>query len=123
MILASCVVKITASATTEMLKLISLARTLFPFPVTQQVLERGQERYQIFCAVCHGLTGDGDGMVVRRGFRKPSSYYDTRLRSAPVGHFFDVMTNGWGAMPSYAQQIPATDRWAIIDNQNAGRAH
>ena|SRR5947209_1427062 len=88
--------------------------TVFPFPVTEQVLERGQGRYQIFCSVCHGMTGDGDGMVVRRGYRKPPSYYDPRLRGAPVGHFFDVMTNGWGAMPNYAQQIPATDRWAII---------
>jgi len=88
--------------------------TLFPFPVTEQVLERGQERYQIFCAVCHGMTGDGDGMIVRRGYRKPPSYYTPELRIAPVGHFFDVVTNGWGAMPNYAQQIPATDRWAII---------
>src|SRR2546423_727957 len=96
--------------------------TVFPFPVTQQVLERGRERYQIFCAVCHGLTGDGDGMVVRRGFRKPTSYYDPPLRSAAVGHFFDVMTNGWGAMPSYAQQIPATDRWAIIESIRALQA-
>ncbi len=88
--------------------------TLFPFPITQQVLERGQERYEIFCSVCHGMTGDGDGMVVRRGYRKPPSYYTGQLRNAPVGHYFDVITNGWGAMPNYAQQIPATDRWAII---------
>ncbi len=86
----------------------------FPFPITDQVLTRGKERYEIFCSVCHGLTGYGDGMIVRRGFRRAASYHDDRLRQAPVGHFFDVMTNGWGAMPSYASQIPAQDRWAII---------
>jgi mono/diheme cytochrome c family protein len=88
--------------------------TVFPFPVTREVVERGQERYQIFCAMCHGATGYGDGMIVRRGFRRPPSYHDDRLRSAPVGHFFDVITNGWGAMPKYAAQIPVQDRWAII---------
>jgi mono/diheme cytochrome c family protein len=86
----------------------------FPFPITEQVMTRGKERYEIFCSVCHGLTGYGDGMIVRRGFRRAASYHDDRLRQAPVGHFFDVMTNGWGAMPSYAAQIPAQDRWAII---------
>jgi mono/diheme cytochrome c family protein len=86
----------------------------FPFPITDEVLIRGKERYEIFCSVCHGLTGYGDGMIVRRGFRRAASYHDDRLRQAPVGHFFDVMTNGWGAMPSYAAQIPAQDRWAII---------
>ncbi|MFN2595846.1 MAG: cytochrome c [Pyrinomonadaceae bacterium] len=86
----------------------------FPFPVTRQVLDRGQERYQIFCSMCHGLTGYGDGMIVRRGFRRPPSYHDDRLRNEPVGHFFDVVTNGFGAMPDYAAQIPPEDRWAII---------
>lgn len=87
----------------------------FPFPITKQMLsERGQQRYDIFCSVCHGLTGEGDGMIVRRGFRTPPSFYEPRLREAPVGHFFDVVTNGWGAMPSYAAQIPVQDRWAII---------
>jgi mono/diheme cytochrome c family protein len=86
----------------------------FPFPVTKEVLDRGQERYQIYCAMCHGLTGYGDGMIVRRGFRRPPSYHDDRLRNEPVGHFFDVITNGWGAMPDYAAQIPPEDRWAII---------
>jgi mono/diheme cytochrome c family protein len=86
----------------------------FPFPITKEILDRGDERYQIFCTVCHGPTGDGDGMIVRRGFRKPPAYYEQRLRDAPVGHFFDVVTNGWGAMPSYASQIPVQDRWAII---------
>jgi mono/diheme cytochrome c family protein len=87
---------------------------VFPFPVTQQVLQRGQERYNIYCSVCHGMTGYGDGMIVRRGFRRPPSYHDPRLRDAPVGHFFDVITNGWGAMPDYSSQIPVQDRWAII---------
>jgi mono/diheme cytochrome c family protein len=86
----------------------------FPFPITEDILNRGQERFEIFCSVCHGLTGEGDGIVVRRGFRKPPSYHEQRLRDAPVGHFFDVMTNGWGAMPSYASQVPVEDRWAII---------
>lgn len=86
----------------------------FPFPVTKEVLDRGQERYQIFCSMCHGLTGYGDGMIVRRGYRRPPSYHDDRLRREPVGHFFDVVTNGWGAMPDYAAQIPPEDRWAII---------
>lgn len=86
----------------------------FPFPITPEILERGQERFQIYCSVCHGMTGQGDGMIVRRGFRKPPSYSEQRLREAPVGHFFDVVTNGWGAMPSYASQVPVRDRWAII---------
>jgi len=86
----------------------------FPFPVTEEVVDRGRERYEIFCTACHGLTGNGDGMVVRRGFRRAASFNDDRLRQAPVGHFFDAITNGWGAMPSYASQIPVQDRWAII---------
>jgi len=87
---------------------------VFPFPVTEETVTRGRERYEIFCSVCHGLTGNGDGMVVRRGFRRAASFNDDRLRQAPVGHFFDAMTNGWGAMPSYAAQIPVQDRWAIV---------
>lgn len=86
----------------------------FPFPVTQDVLNRGQERFQIFCSMCHGAEGKGDGMVVRRGYRQPPSYHTAQLRSAPVGHFFDVITNGWGSMPNYAAQIPVRDRWAIV---------
>ncbi|MDT5063431.1 MAG: hypothetical protein QOH63_3890 [Acidobacteriota bacterium] len=86
----------------------------FPFPVTAQVVERGQERYQIFCAMCHGFTGEGDGMIVRRGFRQPPSYHEDRLRQARVGHFFRVITEGYGAMPSYRAQVPVQDRWAII---------
>lgn len=86
----------------------------FPFPLNQAVLERGRERYQIFCSMCHGATGNGDGMIVRRGYRQPPSYHTDQLRQAPVGHFFDVITNGWGSMPNYASQIPVRDRWAIV---------
>jgi mono/diheme cytochrome c family protein len=85
-----------------------------PIRLDESVLERGRERYEIFCTVCHGLTGNGDGMVVRRGFRRATSFHDDRLRTAPVGHFFDAITNGWGVMPSYAAQIPVQDRWAIV---------
>jgi mono/diheme cytochrome c family protein len=87
---------------------------IFPIAVTKEVVLRGKERYEIFCSACHGLTGNGDGMIVRRGFRRAASFNDERLRQAPVGHFFDAITNGWGAMPSYAPQIPAQDRWAIV---------
>jgi len=87
--------------------------TVFPFPVTEQVMARGQERFNIYCSPCHGRTGLGDGMVVRRGYRRPPSFADERLLQAPVGHFFDVMTSGFGAMPDYAAQVPAADRWAI----------
>jgi mono/diheme cytochrome c family protein len=87
---------------------------LFPIAITKQTVTRGKERYEIFCSACHGLTGTGDGMIVRRGFRRAASFNDDRLRQAPVGHFFDAITNGWGAMPSYAPQIPPEDRWAII---------
>ncbi len=86
----------------------------FPIAVTKEVVIRGKERYEIFCSACHGYTGNGDGMIVRRGFRRAASFNDDRLRQAPVGHFFDAITNGWGAMPSYAPQISAQDRWAII---------
>ena len=86
----------------------------FPLPVTAEVIQRGRERYDIFCSACHGMTGNGDGMIVRRGFRRAASFNDDRLRQAPVGHFFDAITNGWGAMPSYAAQVPVQDRWAIV---------
>ena len=86
----------------------------FPFPITQETVARGRERFDIFCSACHGFTGHGDGMVVRRGFRRAASFHEDRLRQAPVGHFFDAITNGWGAMPPYAAQIPVQDRWAII---------
>jgi mono/diheme cytochrome c family protein len=89
---------------------------LFPINIDEAALERGRNRFQIYCVVCHGFTGEGDGMVVRRGFRHPPSYYEDRLRegSTPAAHFFDVITNGWGAMPDYAAQIPPEDRWKII---------
>lgn len=87
---------------------------LFPIPVTTKMVERGKGRYEIFCSACHGLTGNGDGMIVRRGFRRAASFNTDPLRQAPVGHFFDAISNGWGAMPSYAPQIPTEDRWAII---------
>ena len=82
-------------------------------PLTRELLARGRERYEIFCTPCHDRTGGGQGMVVRRGYRPPPSLHIDRLRDAPVGHFYDVMTRGLGAMPDYAQQIPPEDRWAI----------
>jgi mono/diheme cytochrome c family protein len=85
----------------------------FPMPVTAEVMARGQERFNVFCSPCHGRTGSGNGMVVQRGFRAPPSYHEDRLRNAPVGYFFDVMTNGFGAMQDYASQVPVADRWAI----------
>jgi hypothetical protein len=84
-----------------------------PFPVTRDVLERGRERFNIYCAPCHARTGDGNGMIVQRGYRRPPSYHIDRLRQAPLGHFFDVITNGFGAMPDYSSQISPRDRWAI----------
>jgi mono/diheme cytochrome c family protein len=77
------------------------------------VIERGQERYNIYCQPCHGLGGYGDGMIVQRGMAKPPSYHSDRLRAAPEGHYFDVMTNGYGSMYSYANRVPTQDRWAI----------
>jgi mono/diheme cytochrome c family protein len=88
--------------------------TVFPFPITDQTMARGRERFDIYCSPCHGRTGQGDGMVVRRGFRHPPTFHQDRLRNAPVGQLFDVITNGFGAMPDYAAQIRAEDRWAII---------
>lgn len=87
---------------------------VFPLPVTQELLERGRERYNIFCSPCHGLTGDGDGMVAVRGFRHPPSYHMDRLRQAPVGYFYDAISHGFGVMPEYSTQVPPRDRWAII---------
>jgi mono/diheme cytochrome c family protein len=87
---------------------------MFPFRIDSLVMARGQERFDIYCSPCHGRTGFGDGMVVRRGYRRPPSYHDDRLRKAPVGHFFDVISNGFGAMPDYAAQINVKDRWAIV---------
>src|SRR5579872_361427 len=88
---------------------------VMPFPVTKQVLDRGRERYDIFCAPCHSRVGDGNGFVPSRGFpRKPPSYHIPRLQKAPLGYFFDVITNGFGIMPDYASQIPPQDRWDIV---------
>jgi mono/diheme cytochrome c family protein len=87
---------------------------VFPFPVDAAVMARGRDRFDIFCAPCHGRTGQGDGMVVLRGYRRPPSIHQDRLRDAPAGHFFDVITNGFGAMPDYATQVKAEDRWAIV---------
>ena len=86
----------------------------FPVAVTAAVMARGQERFDIFCSPCHGRTGAGDGMIVRRGYRKPPTFHQDRLRQAAPGYTFDVITNGFGAMPDYAQQIPVGDRWAIV---------
>ncbi len=86
----------------------------FPFPVTKEVVERGRERYDVFCSPCHGFTGDGDGMIVQRGFRHPPSFHEDRLKSAAAGHFFDVITNGFGVMYPYGYRVPPRDRWAII---------
>jgi mono/diheme cytochrome c family protein len=88
--------------------------TTFPIPIDKAALDRGQERYNIYCSVCHGKLGDGQGMIPRRGYRQPPTYHQDRLRQAPSGYFFDVITNGFGAMPDYAEQIPAEDRWKII---------
>jgi mono/diheme cytochrome c family protein len=101
-----------------------------PFPVTKEVLDRGRERYNIYCAPCHSRVGDGNGFIPSRGFaRKPPSYHTARLQKAPLGYFYDVITNGFGIMPDYASQIPPQDRWNIVAyvralqlSQNATRA-
>lgn len=86
----------------------------FPSLVTRDVMERGRERYRIYCMMCHDPLGHGEGKIVERGYTKPPSYHEARLRNAPVGYFFDVITNGYGSMPDYAAQVPPDDRWAII---------
>ena len=90
--------------------------TAFPknFKVSRETLETGRQQFDIFCAVCHGRLGDGEGMIVQRGFPKPPSYYTARLRNAPVGHFYNVIRNGYGAMYSYGDRVKEADRWAII---------
>jgi mono/diheme cytochrome c family protein len=90
-----------------------LAATM-PIPVTHEMLQRGRERFDVHCAVCHGRTGDGNGVIVQRGFPQPPSLHEQRLRDAPVGHFFDVTTNGYGVMYPYASRVLPNDRWAII---------
>lgn len=84
-----------------------------PMPLTRELLRRGQERFNIFCSPCHDRLGTGRGMIVRRGYKQPTSYHIERLRNAPVGYFVNVMTEGFGVMPSYAPQVPVEDRWAI----------
>lgn len=83
-------------------------------PVDREVLRRGQERFDIFCSPCHGALGFGNGMIVQRGYTQPTSYHQQRLRAMPDGYFFDVITRGFGQMPSYASQVPVEDRWAIV---------
>lgn len=86
----------------------------FPLPVNQELVERGQNRYKIFCTPCHGLQGDGNGMIAMRGMKHPPSFHQDRLRQATNGYIYDVITNGFGAMYGYSAQIPPRDRWAII---------
>jgi hypothetical protein len=87
---------------------------MFPFPVTKEVIERGQQRFNAYCTPCHGRLGDGLGMIVRRGFRRPPSYHIDRLRKVPHGYIYDVITNGFGAMQDYSAQIQPRDRWAVV---------
>ena len=86
----------------------------FPFPVTKEVVERGRQRYNIYCTPCHDPTGSGHGMIVQRGYREPPSYHTERLRKIQNGYIYDVITNGFGAMPDYAAQVNPRDRWAIV---------
>jgi hypothetical protein len=88
--------------------------TTFPFPVTREVLERGRERFNIYCAPCHDRAGTGNGMIVQRGFKQPSSYHIDRLREAPPGYFYNVIKNGFGVMAGYSYQVTPEDRWAIV---------
>jgi mono/diheme cytochrome c family protein len=88
--------------------------TTLPVPLDMALLERGRQRYEIYCSPCHGLAGKGDGMVVRRGYRQAASFHIDRLRAQPVGYFYDVIAHGFGAMPDYAAQIPVRDRWAVV---------
>jgi mono/diheme cytochrome c family protein len=84
-----------------------------PFPLTKAVLDRGEQRFNIYCSPCHDMAGTGQGMIVRRGYRQPPSFHIDRLRQVPIGHYFDVITNGFGAMPDYRAQVAPRDRWAI----------
>lgn len=87
--------------------------TAMPFPVTLEVLQRGQERYNIYCSACHSRVGNGAGMIIQRGYSKAANFHSARVQAAPLGHFFNVITNGYGAMPDYSAQITPADRWAI----------
>jgi mono/diheme cytochrome c family protein len=95
-------------------KIGNLLAATMPLPVTHEMLDRGRERFDIHCAVCHARTGEGNGMIVQRGFPQPPSFHEQRLRDAPVGHFFDVMTNGYGVMYPYASRLSPEDRWAVV---------
>ena len=86
----------------------------FPFAIGHEEMARGRDRFNIYCTPCHGVLGDGEGMVVQRGLRRAASYHQERLRNERVGYFFDVITNGFGAMQGYAEQVPARDRWMIV---------
>ncbi|MCI0336545.1 MAG: cytochrome c [Acidobacteria bacterium] len=86
----------------------------FPFKITKEILDRGESRFNISCSPCHGKLGDGNGMIALRGFRHPPTYHEERLRKAPSSHFYDVITNGFGAMPSYSDQVTPEDRWKVI---------
>jgi mono/diheme cytochrome c family protein len=88
--------------------------TMFPFPIDRAALDRGEERFNIYCSVCHGRLGDGQGMIVKRGYKQPPTYHQDRLRQVPAGYIFDVISNGFGAMPDYAAQISVDDRWKIV---------
>jgi len=87
--------------------------TVFPFPITEKDLKRGQQRFTIYCTPCHSQLGDGNGMIPRRGYKNPPNWHDDKYRNSPVGHFYDVMTNGFGAMPDYSSQVSVEDRWRI----------
>ena len=102
-------VGVVAAAATE-----TIPVDTFPFPITQDVMRRGQERYMIYCVVCHDALGTGRGKIVERGYTPPPSFHEPRKRQDPIGHFFDVITNGHGSMPDYKDQISPRDRWAII---------
>lgn len=86
----------------------------FPMPMTRELVDRGHQRFDIYCSECHGRLGDGNGMIPARGYRRPPSFHTQTLRTATTGHIFDVMTNGFGAMPPYGSMIPPSDRWAIV---------
>ena len=86
----------------------------FPIPIARADIERGQNRFNVYCSPCHGRLGDGNGMVVLRGYRQAATFYESKLLKSPVGHFFDVITNGFGAMPSYASRVQPDDRWRVI---------
>ncbi len=101
--------------------------TEFPFPITEERMKHGRDQFNVYCAVCHDRLGTGRGRIVQRGYLRPPSYHTPRLREAPVGHFFSVITRGYGGMPDYASQIPPAERWEIIayiralqKSQNAG---